>query len=370
MKSFKSWVLFLHRWIGLITGLVVFVVSITGCLLVFEEEISSLMYSGGISSREVQQSGPLSFSRLKQVADNHAPEKSDYQSYSIRVFGDPERSAEISYYRLGTGYSEFDTLKISRKIYLNQYSGDIQAAVQTEESFFGIVNSLHRNLLLGETGRLVVLWSVVIFLFLLLTGLFLWWPRNWRKNQRDKSFKIKWSAKWKRFNYDLHNVPGFYALIPAFIIGFTGLYWYFVPVQKTIQVLSSNDHHVQEMTPEGIISGKDSEGVIREEVLNKYPGSYSITLLYNRSREDAALITVKEEKWSSDSHRYQISGNADATIITEVQSREQIISDLNYLIHTGSIAGLAGKMAAFLVSLVCAALPVTGFFMFWNRFKR
>jgi uncharacterized iron-regulated membrane protein len=42
----------------------------------------------------------------------------------------------------------------------------------------------------------------------------------------------------------------------------------------------------------------------------------------------------------------------------------------NYDIHVGSILGLPTKIIAFIVSLICASLPVTGFMIWWGRRKR
>ena len=43
---------------------------------------------------------------------------------------------------------------------------------------------------------------------------------------------------------------------------------------------------------------------------------------------------------------------------------------MNYDIHVGAIGGLAGKIIAFLASLICASLPVTGFYIWWNKKKK
>lgn len=42
---------------------------------------------------------------------------------------------------------------------------------------------------------------------------------------------------------------------------------------------------------------------------------------------------------------------------------------MNYDIHTGGIFGLAGKIFAFLISLLIASLPVTGTLIWWGRKK-
>jgi len=42
----------------------------------------------------------------------------------------------------------------------------------------------------------------------------------------------------------------------------------------------------------------------------------------------------------------------------------------NYDIHVGAILGLPTKIIAFIVSLICASLPVTGFMIWWGRRKK
>jgi uncharacterized iron-regulated membrane protein len=77
--------------------------------------------------------------------------------------------------------------------------------------------SLHRWLLGGSDsiGKTITGISTLIFLFILITGIILWWPKT--KNILLRQLKIKQSAGWKRFNHDLHIVLGFYSAIFLFI---------------------------------------------------------------------------------------------------------------------------------------------------------
>lgn len=43
---------------------------------------------------------------------------------------------------------------------------------------------------------------------------------------------------------------------------------------------------------------------------------------------------------------------------------------MNYDIHVGAIGGIPGKIIAFLASLVCASLPISGFIIWWDREQR
>jgi uncharacterized iron-regulated membrane protein len=77
---------------------------------------------------------------------------------------------------------------------------------------------IHWSFLLKQSwGTYVVGIPVLIFVFMLISGIILWWPKN--KAARKQRFSFKWKnvKNWKRKNYDLHNVLGFYASVFALI---------------------------------------------------------------------------------------------------------------------------------------------------------
>ncbi|MDB5086571.1 MAG: hypothetical protein JWR09_565, partial [Mucilaginibacter sp.] len=69
--NFKKIILFIHRWLGFITGLVVFIVSITGCIFCFQDEIQDAIHS--YRKVEVQNKPYLAPSVLKQIALKQHP---------------------------------------------------------------------------------------------------------------------------------------------------------------------------------------------------------------------------------------------------------------------------------------------------------
>ncbi|XHR95061.1 PepSY domain-containing protein [Mucilaginibacter sp. UC70_90] len=66
MTPFKKTLLFIHRWLGFITGLVVFIVSITGCIFCFQDEIQDAIHS--YRKVEVQEKPYIAPSILKAEA--------------------------------------------------------------------------------------------------------------------------------------------------------------------------------------------------------------------------------------------------------------------------------------------------------------
>src|SRR5690606_33883343 len=92
-------------------------------------------------------------------------------------------------------------------------------------------------------GQLIVGCSTLIFLLLCLSGLVLWWPKKWGRKQMKRLFTIKWKASFKRLNYDLHNVWGFYIVIPALVLGTTGLVYSFSWFDQALSYSFSGGQH-------------------------------------------------------------------------------------------------------------------------------
>ncbi|MDQ1096903.1 hypothetical protein QE441_000081 [Chryseobacterium sp. SORGH_AS909] len=108
----------------------------------------------------------------------------------------------------------------------------------------------HDSFLAGKTGVWIVALSTIVFVISTLTGLILWWLKKWNKTTRQASFTIKWKVRFKRFNYDLHNVYGFYSLTVCFILGTTGLIIFFEPLMDaTVKVAGGTTEHLMDTLP-------------------------------------------------------------------------------------------------------------------------
>lgn len=201
----------LHLWLGLITGLIMLVVCLTACIWVFNDEITGLMEP---ETKIAQQSGAvITPSTLIRLADSVAPgKKPNYATY---------QQGRAIYLALGEGRRGNTVLRV------DPYSGkliSIKEKKAGETDFFRFILNGHRFLWLPyEIGRPIVNYGTMIFVILLITGMVLWWPRKWTKVTRDQSFKVKWKASFKRVNYDLHNVFGFYSLLFVLAIALTGM---------------------------------------------------------------------------------------------------------------------------------------------------
>ncbi len=374
MKSFKKVILFLHRWLGLITGLVVFILGVTGCIFVFHSEISNwtrhdLLYV------ESPQEQALPVKILQQKAANALGV--EYLPYGLTTYKNPERTWSVMYYKGGAdSWTYFGSIKDYRTLYINPYTGEVAGIVNEEEDFFQIVKGVHWSLLLATPiGQPIVTWSTLIFIIMLISGMILWWPKRWSKAGRKKSFTIRWKGTWRRVNYDLHNVLGFYFLIVTLIIAFTGLYWYFPWAQKTMNFIATGEFELPEPTVKKVNSNLQSGKEVSKplqlafvKAWNSFPEAYSIAIVAPRDSTGIIRANIRPDGDTYYQNSY-LAFNREGQIV-----RKSLVADmgtgLNYDIHVGAIGGLPGKIIASLASLLSASLPVTGVIIWWDRRKR
>ncbi|SMO86783.1 PepSY-associated TM helix domain-containing protein [Gracilimonas mengyeensis] len=374
MKKWKSIVRWLHLWLGLASGIIVFIVSITGCIYVFQAEIMNAMEPWRFVEPQDQAFVPPSV--LVDTAKTYLPGKTP----SGLTYEDETGAAAVGFYYTENGVRDFAVA------FMNPYTGEFlhkkESVIHGDFDFFQFIIQGHRYLWLPESiGKPVVGIGTLIFVILLFTGLILWWPRKWNARGRERSFKIRWSAKFKRFNYDLHNVPGFYVTVLAFIIACTGLVWSFQWFDNGLYYLASGGETKQEHShphsnPDNAnLAASDSIPAIDRafyKTLQDYPEPKRIYMSPRVSEADDAIEVVAFKYQGKFYHHDEYYYDQYTLELLDVERFSQAtladqLDHLYYDIHTGMVWGLPGKILAFLASLVCASLPVTGFFVWYNK---
>lgn len=368
MTPFKKVLLFCHRWLGFISGLVVFIVSITGCIFCFQDEIQDAIHD----HRTVQNTGKpyVQPSQLiNEVKKTYPKASSDF----IYYYG-KDRPAGV-YANLGKDGYEI--------VYLNPYTGKITYHEKPQTNFFIIVEYIHLYLLLPPAiGKWVVGVSVIIFMVIMITGLILWWPK--RKSDRKRSFTIKWGGRWRRVNYDLHNVLGFYATSIAIILSITGLAIAFEPVSKAIYNTANVGRNIKY---EDEVTEPKSDSLKRAGIANKPVVDIAFAYARQQAPEAEMFLIHNDPALSgaigvgayakslhySNANGFEFdkyNGKLLKSYIYDKKSPGLKLNEMNYDIHVGQIGGLSTKIIAFLASLICASLPITGFIIWLGKRKK
>ncbi|WP_316784623.1 PepSY-associated TM helix domain-containing protein [Pedobacter frigiditerrae] len=360
--TLKKLILQIHLWLGLTSGLVVVILGLTGAIYTFSDEIKDVVYRDRRYVKTVPSTKKLSLDTLLSIATQSLGKK--HKITRAELWQDPERTYMFRAFKVNkksSGYWNYYDYYL--KVYLDPYTGKVLFKEDASKEFFTVVLALHMNMLLGdELGHLIVKWSTICFTILLLSGLVLWWPKKWKRKQLKKSFAIKWNGKFKRVNFDLHNVLGFYTLIPLLIIALTGLAWSFeFTTDKKSKILSDTTQNT-----------KASANKILSQSLQKSP--QTAYFLYNFPAAKSGTVNISA--YQSKNHLYdrkqyrfdQYSGKllleADPMATTGLTPK---LIALNYDLHTGSVFGMFGKVLAFLASLIAVGLPITGFIIWLKK---
>ena len=365
MTAFKKAILFLHRWLGFISGLVVFIVSITGCIFCFQDEIQDALHS--YRKVEVQNRPFLKPSVLHRQALNYLPAG----KVSGTIYNGADRPALVGLTDKA-GY---------HNIYINPYTGKVLHDDLLQSNFFIIVQYIHLYLLLPENiGRIVVGSSVLIFVVLMITGIILWWPK--RKTDRKRSFTIKWGARWRRVNYDLHNVLGLYSTAIAIVLAVTGLSMSFEWVREGIYkggnlgktIAIERKEFKSDSTLKAVKQNIPAIDVAYATITQKSPEA-KMYIFYGANTPGEALYGIAYEQPLRYSYRdsYQFDQYNGKLLLELPNTKKSLglkLEDANYDIHVGQIAGLPGKILAFVVSLICASLPLTGLIIYLGKRKK
>ncbi len=365
--TIKKIIGFIHLWLGFISGLLGLFLAVTGCILAFEQEIRG--FTEPWQKSAVREMPYILPSRLKDIAAFSLDGK---QPRSIEYPGEG-RSAIAQYY-------DADSYRI---VYLDPYTGATLKAKNMNRDFFRFIIDGHYYLWLPPAiGQPIVASGTLIFVIMMITGLILWWPKN--KAARKQRFKVKFSARWRRVNYDMHNVFGFYMTWIAIFVALSGLVMGFQWFARSVYWISSGgnatvvvnqpvsdttkgpvafnmvDRLAQQHWPE--VKPDESLSVffpalptdVIEVIVNHRPGTYYKTDAYHYDQFTGKELPAK----GSYDGKYKQASVADKLV------------RMNYDLHVGALFGLTGKILVFFASLLAGSLPVTGFIIWWGRRKK
>lgn len=196
-----------HLWAGIGIGLYIFIVCITGSVLVYRNELYAYFTP---PPTIVQNTGtPLTKEELKNAAQRAYP---GWEVTDVRPGETPNHGVEIAVTQ------DEDTL---HRMFDPFTGADLGHTMPAGFRFTVWMRDLHDNLLTGKTGREVNGFGALLMVLLCATGAVLWWPgiRRWHQ-----SLLLDFRSNWKRVNWSLHSVLGFWFFLFVLIWGISGAY--------------------------------------------------------------------------------------------------------------------------------------------------
>lgn len=356
----------IHLWLGLGSGIILFLVCLSGTFLAFEKEIKSF-FSESVTVEAVSEKKSIASLSQTLKAENNGivtgvtiPSETD-EAYVFSVKKDENE-------RRGS------------QVLVNPYTASIHKIEKSSaDGFTSAMFRLHRWLLLDTSiGRPIVGIATIIFLLLSISGIVLWFPKKVKWKNLKQGFKIKTNANWKRINHDLHNTLGFYACIFIIIMCITGLCWSFEGYRKGLGTLigteifnRSSPQIDSDKTFEKEVISIDEAIAIANKTLN-YNGKLSISFPNERNNYYVFRKT-NDAKWSPITTDNLYMDSSGAILAVEWFSDKPLnvqIASLIKPIHTGEIFGTFSKFIYFLACLIGTSLPITGTIIWLNKLKK
>lgn len=365
-NTFKKTVRSVHLWLGLTTGLVVFIVCITGSIYTFQKELKLALYPHYTVDVPA---GRVNKLPLKEVVEGYK-KTSNHKVLRVYDFTQPKRSTMLLTSKNDEYYFSF----------INPYTNKLLFEAPLVRDFFTIVLYIHMNLLLGELGTQIVGWSVIVFIISLISGLILWFPKSMNvfksKKGRQARFGIKTDGSKKRLTYDLHNVLGFYGGSILTVIAITGVAWTFTWVDNALYTAVTFKKKTEEQKI--VVDSTAFNTIALDNVKTQIAGLRENKQLYMyflpQKPTDPLWVrsSLNDDQYGNTDSYYAHpeTGRLIKSKYDEDKNAGQKLNSLYYDIHTGSILGITGKIVVFFAGLIGASLPVTGVMLYLNRRKK
>lgn len=212
--STRRAVYFWHAWSALMVAPVLLVLLLTGSLYLFDREFDEAWQR---QAYKVVPDGQPAAS----LAEQQNVLRALYPQASINKVLLPRHDGQAVRWQL-------DSEQGSRLLYLDPYQLTVNAIEDPASAPMALVRRLHGELLAGDVGGYLIEWMSCWTLFLLLTGAWIWWPRQWKVAGRWRLGGILWprrradgSLHWR----DWHAIPALLASLMLAFLVLTGLPW-------------------------------------------------------------------------------------------------------------------------------------------------
>ncbi|MGB6925863.1 PepSY-associated TM helix domain-containing protein [Psychrobacter sp.] len=427
--NFRYSCLWLHRYTGLFMAAFLIITGITGTLLAFHDELDDI-FNHKLAQVEKQNASHLPIAELHDKVINAYPQ---YTFSSMPTSIAAERSAVFSVDRARGKAAQNQPKAPFQQVYVHPYTGDIIGTRDRDEwawhNTMWKVFWLHRDLLLGDIGKLLLgivalVWTINCFI-----GFYLTFPRALKKKAQNQtspkkraSFFKRWLPAWKirrktnlfKLNYDLHHAFGLWLWLILFVIAWSSVGFnlreVYQPVMHTVVGLEGREERQENSRKpsekaeqaSGAETGTRVEAVNNEvvdvEAVDVVNTANSIAYLSEQANTAAQSkgMLVREFlgiRWIEDEGQWQLRFKTDkdigkkggASSIT-VNARTGSIERVNFgyqsssfgskadqwlsTLHMGHISQGIGHLLyqifLALIGLAVTVLSITGVYLWWK----
>jgi uncharacterized iron-regulated membrane protein len=218
----------IHLTAGCVAGLVILTMSVTGILLAYRRQI----INWGDRGFRVQAAAGVQRLPLGELL-TAAQEGQRGLPSNITLRADSAAPVAFDFGR-------------ERTLFVNPYTGQILGEGSRKlRGFFSTIEDVHRWLGVSGAGRssarAVTGACNLIFLILVTTGPFLWWPKQWNWNNLKKIAVFRGGPWVRARDWNWHNVLGFWCVVPLLLIVITGVIMSYAWANNLLYRLTGNE---------------------------------------------------------------------------------------------------------------------------------
>lgn len=369
MQLLRTIIFWCHLAAGVAAGVVILIMSVTGVLLTYERQIQRWADVRGYNvSRPNADASRLPVETLL----SKACETQQAAPSSVTLYSDAASPATVAF-------------PGGRILYVNPYTGDVLGeGSPSVRVFFNSVTDWHRWLGANGEGRnaarAVTGAANLVFLFIVASGFYLWWPRTWtRKSVRAVTwFRRGQGGKARDFNW--HNVIGFWSAAPLFVVVLSGVVISYTWASNLVYRVAGEEPPAQSQRgpgqqQQGANTSTPLEGLdnLLVKAERQVEGWRSITLQLPSKPDAPVTFSIDRGNGGQPQLRSQLALNRATGEVVRWEpasnntAGRRMRSWLRFA-HTGEVYGLFGQTVAGLVSLGGAFLVYTGLSLSWRRF--
>jgi uncharacterized iron-regulated membrane protein len=348
----------LHSWLGLVAGLGLLVIGLTGSVLVFHEEIEAA------SNPELVRVSPTAAGRLPldELLASANRELPAYEVTGWLLQHEEPAQADVLYV-IERGNNEWLVAT------LDPYTGRVLASPRDGgATFTGWLLELHYTFLGDHTGMFIAGLFAVMLCALGVSGL--WLYREFWKS----IFTLRWGRGARILFSDLHKFVGISSVVFNLLLGFTGAYW---NITHVVGHWIMGDPEQAKMEKRLYASAISLDALVADAG-GRIPG-YRTNFISLPSDPAAPAITfygavepkspLRGPYGSVIAFDAQTGAFTSATDIRTAGVWTQIV-DAFVPLHYGTFGGLPVKILWVLGGLTPGILAVSGFSIWWLRRKR
>jgi uncharacterized iron-regulated membrane protein len=367
-----------HLIAGVVAGAVVLIMSVTGVILTYERQMNAW------SDSEFRSSPPPDGATRLSVEDIVATVRRDHPEIevgAVTLNSQPDAPVSITAGR--------------QTIYADAYTARLLGeGNQGMRAFMSDVRAWHRWLSVEGEGRpfarAITGWSNAIFLFIVCSGFYLWFPRKWTWQRVRPVVLFGSSLRGKARDFNWHNVIGLWSCVPLFIVVLTAMPISFPWANAAVYRMVGEEPPQQggrgggggegrqrgegeraERQEPPTVAGLNSLWTVAEK---QVPGWRTINVRIPASERAPVVFAIDKGDGGQPQHRSTLTLNrATGEVVSfeafSDQSLGRRLRSISRFAHTGEVLGVPGQTIAGLATAGAVVLVWTGIALTLRRFR-